>query len=134
MNPLIIEATEFTPKVWFEPNFHIFEISGYSRPENVSGFYAPVVDYIQSYEKNVLNHLAPDNTIDFEINLKLKYFNSASSKYIIDIIDKLVKLNKKGLKTKLNWYYDQEDEVILEAGEDLSEILDVSFHYIEIKN
>ncbi len=78
--------------------------------------------------------LAPHNNIDFEINLKLQYFNSASSKYIIDIINKLLRLNKKGLKAKLNWYYDQEDEVILEAGEDLSDILDVSFHYIEIKN
>lgn len=39
LKPLLIEPTEFTPKIWFEPNYSMMEISGYSRPENVAGLY-----------------------------------------------------------------------------------------------
>jgi len=52
MEPYILEATEFTPKVQFDTNSHIFELSGFSRPENVIGFYKPILlwlDIIENY-------------------------------------------------------------------------------------
>lgn len=133
MKSLTIEPTEYTPKVLFDPNKHIFELGGFSRPENVSGFYNNLLDYIDQYEKEVLDNDDFKIGTELKVLFKLKYFNSASSKFILDIINTLIELEDKGLKLKVEWYYDEGDETILESGEDLSDISDLPFHYVECK-
>lgn len=131
MKPLIIEETEFTPKIWFKPDYNVFEISGFSRPENVSAFYTPILEYLEEYEREVLDSVEFETGTLLKVQFKLKYFNSASSKFLLDIINTIVEFEDKGLKINFEWYYDEGDDTILEAGEDLSDISDVPFHYIE---
>ncbi|MBN2521400.1 MAG: DUF1987 domain-containing protein [Bacteroidales bacterium] len=130
MKPLFIEPTEFTPLIKFDPEIMEFEIGGFSRPENVSGFYNPVLEYLDEFEKNVLDSPSFKRNTALEVIFKLKYFNSASSKFILDIINTIIEFEDKGLKININWFYDEGDETILESGEDLSDIADVPFHYI----
>jgi hypothetical protein len=134
MEPLLIKPTEFTPKIWFEPQYHIFEMEGFSRPENVSQFYNQVLDYLDDFENEIVDQKKFNRETPLKINFKFAYFNSASSKFIIDIIGILLRFNKKGFPIEFYWYYDEEDEVILEAGEDISEIVAIPFKYIEVKN
>ena len=134
MKSLFIEETEFTPKVWFRPEYSVFEISGFSRPENVSAFYNPILEYLEQYEKEVLDHLSFVSGTLLKIQFRLKYFNSASSKFLLDIINTIIEFEDKGLKLIIEWYYDEGDDTILEAGEDLSDIADIPFHYIEEVN
>jgi len=46
MESLKIEATDKTPRIILDPYNDIFEISGNSRPENVSEFYFPVINWL----------------------------------------------------------------------------------------
>ena len=55
MEPLIIEPTEFTPSILFDPNNSVFEITGFSRPENVIGFYKPILKWLEEFNDNLLS-------------------------------------------------------------------------------
>ena len=131
MKSLLIEGTEFTPKVWFQHEYLVFGISGFSRPENVSAFYTPILEYLDEFEKDIIDNAAIETGSTLKVQFKLKYFNSASSKFLLDIINTLVEFEDKGLKIIVEWYYDEGDDTILESGEDLSDIADVPFHFIE---
>lgn len=132
MESLYIEPTEFTPLVKFNPADFEFEIGGFSRPENVSGFYNPVLEYLDEFEKNVLDGPFFKGGSTLKLIFKLKYFNSSSSKFLLDILNTIIEYEDKGLKINILWYYDEGDDTILEAGEDLSDIADIPFQYIEV--
>ncbi|MFO8021352.1 MAG: DUF1987 domain-containing protein [Perlabentimonas sp.] len=130
MEPLNIEPTEFTPKVFFDPENSVFEISGFSRPENVIGFYRPILKWLEEYHDQVLSQ----NT-DFEkslltLNLKMTYFNSASSKFLLDILLEFMKFMSKGNKIEVNWYYEEGDDEIFESGEEIADMIGYNFNFI----
>jgi len=134
MEPLFIEAGEFTPEISFDSNSNIFEISGVSRPENVMGFYQPAFSWLQEYENEVLGE---GLDYKYRVNslkliIKLSYFNSASSKAILQILDLIRKFHLKGVNVEIDFYYDEGDEQMREDGEDLSEAIEIPFNYIMI--
>ena len=130
MEPLHIEPTEFTPKVHFDPNKSLFEISGFSRPENVIGFYKPILKWLEDYNEKVLSVNTDFNTSLLTLNLKMTYFNSASSKFLLDTLLEFMKFMSKGNKVEVNWYYEEGDDEIFESGEEISDMLGYSFHFI----
>ncbi len=133
MKALKIEPVEFTPKVVFDPEKHYFEIAGKSRPEDVSGFYEPVLNWLNNYMKEVIESpekiYTEDNPMEF--NFKFEYFNSASSKMIFDILKKIRYFNNEGLPIKINWHYFEDDEDIMDSGEELSKLVKIPFNFIE---
>lgn len=122
MKNLYIEATSDTPKVVFDYDKKYFEISGLSLPEDALEFYKPVMAWLEEYAKNPL----PETVF----NLKLEYFNTASSKQIIQILLFLEKLNSKS-KVKIRWHYKDIDEDMHDLGEEYSEIIKVDFELVE---
>jgi hypothetical protein len=124
MDVIKLEATEKTPKVIIDKENNSFEIVGNSRPENVRAFYSPLVDELEKiFESN------PDN---FTVNFKYGYFNSASAKFISDILLIIKDKSEKGLNTSINWYYEAEDEDMKEAGEDFCDMLDINMAFIKM--
>lgn len=133
MEPLYIEPTEFTPKVFFDPENSVFEISGFSRPENVIGFYRPILKWLEEYNEKVLSlNINFDKSI-LTINMKMTYFNSASSKFLLDILLEFMKFHSKGNKVEINWYYEEGDDEIQESGEEISDMLGYTFNFISYK-
>lgn len=134
MEDLIIEGTNISPKVSFEPNRNLLEIGGYSRPENVRDFYYPIISWLENYRKatveqvNLKQHLEP---VTFKF--KFIYFNSSSAKFIYDIVIELSEFQRAGVPLKIYWYFDEDDEELREAGEELSDMARVPFTYVEIK-
>jgi hypothetical protein len=133
MEALIVNAEDFTPSVILNPNKNKYEIAGKSRPENVKEFYEPVINW---FDKNTLTLV--DNFKDFytELNpftfdFKLVYFNSATSKMLYDILKKIKNLQNQGIIIKVNWYYNEDDEEIMESGDELSKAVNIPFNYIE---
>ncbi len=122
MDDLIIKATPETPFIRFIPEKNIFEISGFSLPENVMTFYKPVVEYLEEYFKS------PNNETIF--TFKIKYFNTASSKMLTRIFLKLEEMNDKGKIVSVKWYYNEEDEEMQEAGEEFREIINLPIEII----
>jgi len=125
MDAYYLEATPKTPKLDFNPDAETFLISGRSIPENSIEFYKPLLDWLDKYVHNAL-----ESTI-FEI--KLEYFNTSSSKCLVEIFRKLEKIHDSGKKVSIEWYFDEEDEDMEESGEDFKEIIKIPFNMKEIK-
>lgn len=124
MEPLSIAGTAKTPSVSFDAGKGVLEIKGRSIPENSIEFYKPLVDWLENYAESPL-----DNT---KVNVQLEYFNTSSSKCILDVFKKLESIHKGKGEVQINWYYEEDDEDMLEAGEDYESIIRVPFKMIEI--
>ncbi|HBX50636.1 MAG: nuclear pore complex subunit [Bacteroidetes bacterium GWF2_33_38] len=125
MDPIAIEGTPKTPTVNLNPTTGKVEIKGRSIPENSIEFYKPVVDWLESYSASP--------TKLTEVNVQLEYFNTSSSKCILDVFKKLEAIHKSGNEVIINWYYEEDDEDMLEAGEDYQSIIRIPFKMIEIE-
>ena len=122
MEKLKIESTEDSPQIILERESNIMEISGRSLPEDVNTFYEPMMSWIEEYAKDPL-----DVTV---FSFKLTYFNTASSKIILDILTHFEEMIEEGHKVMVRWHYPEEDEDMLEAGEEYSEMVDVPFEMV----
>jgi len=122
MDAIKIKGTEDTPNVILDATENNMEISGRSLPEDVSSFYGPILNWLSEYSKN------PNQKTIF--NFRLVYFNTASSKLILDILMKLEELNKKGNNVMVRWYYPEDDEDMQEAGNEYADIVEVPFEQI----
>ena len=122
MEPLDIKATNDTPRVLFDPDNNLFEISGRSLPEDVVTFYQPVLDWLDEYS------LHPLKTTDFVF--KYIYFNTATSKLVQDILTKLEYIKETGHEVKISWYYEQDDEDMLDLGIEFKENVNIPFEII----
>ena len=124
MEPILIEGTPKTPSVKFDPEKGVIEIKGRSIPENSIEFYKPLVDWLEYYSKSPLKKTL--------VNVQLEYFNTSSSKCILDVFKKLEAIHKANNDVVINWFYEEDDEDMLEAGEDYESITRVPFKMIEI--
>jgi len=124
MEPILIEGTPKTPTIKFDSATGVFEIKGRSIPENSVEFYKPLIDWLDLYKETPNNKTV--------INIKLEYFNTSSSKCILDVFKKLETIHKAKNEVEVNWYYEEDDEDMLEAGEDYESIIRVPFKMIEI--
>ena len=122
MEVIKIVGTDDTPSVTLDVANEIFEISGRSLPEDVAVFYEPILDWIDRYSEE-----ATGKTI---FNFKLVYFNTASSKMILDILLKLEEMHESGKDVLVRWYYPEDDEDMEEAGEEYADIVEVPFEQI----
>ncbi|MBN2893946.1 MAG: DUF1987 domain-containing protein [Bacteroidales bacterium] len=126
MDKLEITGTAKTPTIKFEPDSGVLEMKGRSIPENAIEFFKPLVDWLEDYSKQCKQLT--------QANIQLEYFNTSSSKCILDIFKKLESINKQDEKdVVINWYYEEDDEDMLEAGEDYQSILKIPFKMIEIE-
>jgi hypothetical protein len=127
MKNLIYEATKKTPKIQFDCESGVFEISGRSIPENVFEFFKPVLDWLDTYTTTPLRKTV--------LKVYLEYYNTSSSKYLLDIFKKLEVIYREHHEVLIEWYYDAEeddaDDDMLKAGKYFSSILRVPFETIE---
>jgi hypothetical protein len=117
MEIINLEGAEDTPKIILDRTNGIFEISGRSLPEDTAEFYRPVLDWLGRYSAS------PNAKTQFVF--KLEYFNTASSKLILDILSKLESISG----TSIAWYYHEDDEDMEEAGNEFSELVEVPFEF-----
>jgi hypothetical protein len=122
MEVIKIKGTDDTPSVILDKDQNLFEISGRSLPEDVSMFYEPIINWIDQYAE------APNAESVF--NFKLEYFNTASSKVLLDIMLKLEEIHEAGHKVIVKWHHREDEEDMLEAGEEYADIVAIPFEYI----
>ncbi len=135
MKGLNIQAKEKSPKVIFDPEKKIFEMEGNSRPENVRDFYYPIIDILRKYFEKVSDKGDHEsfNENPFKFSFKLDYFNSASAKFISDILVIIKDFTDEKLKIKVYWYFEDGDDDMKEVGEDFSEMISLPFNFIMIQ-
>ena len=122
MTPLIIEPKdEITPGVKLDQQKEIFEISGWSHPEDAISFFTPVLDWLNRYAQS------PNAETNF--HFKFQYYNTASAKQIFRIISLLETVAEKS-KVIINWYYDEEDTDMLSSGDRYSKMSTIPFKMV----
>lgn len=132
MEKLNIEPTHVTPEIRFIPEENIFIIRGMSSPEDVRTLYYPVIEWMNKFYEEVVqgNYKIFNDINPIRFKIDLEYFNSASAKFLFDIILELKKLRDEGIPVVTEWYYDEDDTDMKEAGEDISELIQLGFTYI----
>jgi hypothetical protein len=121
MEKIVIPKSKSSPEVIMDYENGLLEIIGESYPENSLGFYKPVYDW--------LNKCIQDK-VQLKVNFKLNYFNTSSSKCVIDILDSLDKYFLSAGKVEINWYYEEDDDDMKETGEEFSSDLKVPFQLV----
>jgi hypothetical protein len=102
------------------------EIRGESYPENASKTYAPVFAWLERYLEGLRDEVV-------QVELEITYFNSSSSKILMNFFDMLEDAAETGKKIVVNWYYDEENETALEYGEEFQEDMElVEFNLKEL--
>jgi hypothetical protein len=123
MEELRISPTKNSPEIILSPDGMI-KIMGRSIQENVAEFFESVEAWVTEYIE-----VPAEITI---VDMNLEYFNSASAKVFVHLLEQLKHVSLKNKKFIFNWYYEDGDDDILERGEYFSSILDVPFNFIKI--
>ncbi|HBZ65591.1 MAG TPA: nuclear pore complex subunit [Bacteroidales bacterium] len=124
LKTLLIEKTRQTPFIHFIPEEGLFKIGGRSIPENTFAFYEPVIAWLEDYVKD------PAKVTVFEVHLE--YFNTSSSKFILELFRKLQQVkNVSGSEFEVIWFYDKDDEEMMETGEDYRDLTGIPFKIVE---
>lgn len=121
MESLKLKPTSTTPEVYLSAENGVFDITGVSDEQDALGFYYPAIQWIDAY----LIHPREETTL----NIRLKYFNTASSKALFEIFNRLNQLKKRGKKVAVNWYYPAEDDSI---KEDIEYFMDLTSLHINV--
>ena len=125
MDELRIEPTNRSPAVQFDFARHHLSIEGESYPEDVPAFYGPVFQALDDY----LDALG-DGACRFD--LSLIYFNSATAKALMLLLEKLDEAAGRGAGVDIHWYYDEEDDTMKELGQEFGEDLEHATFHLEV--
>ncbi|MCB9187740.1 MAG: DUF1987 domain-containing protein [Flavobacteriales bacterium] len=114
-----INPTEKTPFVHLCSDQAQFIFDGIILPEDAVEFFGPINTYIGTYLKDP----APNS----EIICKLEYFNTSASRMLFAMFKAFQDANHQ-TKTRVIWYYDEDDDAMEEVAEEFQEILpDLNF-------
>jgi len=119
--PRNVEAK--TPEIDFNVNGNL-RIDGRSVSENPVQFFEPIMQWINELK------LAPPPQIN--LIFKLEYFNTSTSKIILQFFRVFENMMKNGTEIKTIWFYDPVDDDMLQAGKDYQSILRIPFEFEEM--
>lgn len=126
MQDLYIAASKSSPEIRCDYHHQAITIQGESYPENTAAFYAPLRAWLAEYFQSVQG-------AKLTLTIELVYFNSSSSKVLLDLFDWLDDLAAEGRTVSVNWLYDAENEMALEAGMEFGEDLNALSFHLHIK-
>ncbi|NOY37834.1 MAG: DUF1987 domain-containing protein [Chlorobi bacterium] len=124
MEPLYVEPSKTIPEIRLEAGMPL-EITGRSIPEDPDEVYAPVMDWLEAF-------FTEKPTAQTILEFRLEYLNSGSSKYILEILKRLKEYHDEGFPVLIKWFYEEEDEAILELGEHYRETTKLPFELIPV--
>ena len=125
MNTLSIKETQHSPNVHCNFESGLIELTGKSLPDEAYDFYEPILQWVEKYSETP----QPNTTI----NIHLVYFNTSSSKILLELFKKLAGIYDGEHTVTVNWHYLIDEEDMLEAGEDYQAIVKIPFNFIETK-
>jgi hypothetical protein len=124
MELLRIEKQRKTPFIELDPGKGVLTIEGRSIPEDPETFYDIVYSSMLDYYKS------PQKLTNF--HFQFEYINSGSSKFILRFFTLIKKQHDAGNDCMINWYYEEDDENILDLGQHYKNTFRLPFKFIEI--
>lgn len=126
MDNIKIAPTDRSPEVDFDFGSNLFALRGESYPEDVNGFFGPIIEQLDS-------HLSGLDGASVTMNFELIYFNSSTAKVLMGLFDLFDETAERGVTVTINWRYDSEDDTMEELGEELGEDLEhASFNLVSV--
>jgi hypothetical protein len=107
------ERTTSTPYILIDEEKNYMKFEGRSFHENVVEFYKDVNNWLDAYLETDFGCF----TFDFEMN----YFNSSTSKLLHNMLTKMDKYASDKKKVIVNWITTEDNDIIIECGEDFQE-------------
>ena len=129
MEPLYIKGGIEKPAILCDADKGMIEIKGRSIIEDpLMEIYKDIFDWLELYKENYQTETIVD--------IHLEYFNTSSSKCLLDIFKILqtLHLENDNANVAINWYYEENDDDMLEAGEDYQEMVKIPFNLIEVED
>ncbi len=125
MNNISIPATSCTPEVEFDFDGRTLSLAGESYPENAAAFYRPLITALE----NFVPAQSQGTGSPLTLHVALSYFNSSSTKMLFSLLSAVNNAAAAGISTTLHWYYDPEDDISEEFGQELSlDFPAIAFH------
>lgn len=121
MESLRIDKTLNTPYVHLDADTGKMEIKGRSVPENPLEFYTPLNEWLERFSAQAAERV-------LRMDVSLEYFNTSSSKCLLDVFKKMVLMQKMGAAVEINWWCEEFDDDMIEAGKDYQDLLNIPFH------
>jgi len=118
---LHILNTHNTPEVILSPDGTI-KIKGRALAVNNSEVPKRIKNWIDAYRSN------PAETTD--ITIALEYLNSFSATVLVSILRKISESVRLPKKLAVHWYYEKDDEDMLEMGKYISEVCDIPTEFV----
>lgn len=119
MDRLLFEGTKMTPSIILDKDAGEFFISGTSRPENPMEFYKPMFEWLEAHFSS--------NTSKTILKVQLDYFNTSTSKILLDLFELFEAKAEDGQDVHVIWYFEEDDEEMQEAGEELLDLVSISY-------
>ena len=113
----------YFPGVNFNYETGICTLSEESYMEESYSFYKPLIDWIREFFKT-------KNTLEF--NFRFSYFNTSTSKMIIEILEFLEQKKAEGNSISVNWYIPSDDPDMLVEVQDFEEDAQIEINKIII--
>jgi len=118
MDPLQTNATPNTPALSCDPAAGGISIAGESYPENAASLFQPLLDWVHGFLTQE-GHIHQPMVVDID----LKYFNSATSRILMQLFDLLDAAARDGRDVVVNWHHHAHNEMAEEYGEEFREDL-----------
>ena len=112
------------PDIILDADSGLIKVSGRSIPEYPSEFYKPIIEWLANYVKNP----AEETTIHYQ----LEYYNSASNRYLLDILEMFTPLHKSGKKITFKWYYEEDDDEAKDSGVVYGDLVEYQVNLIPV--
>ncbi|MEA2041732.1 MAG: DUF1987 domain-containing protein [Bacteroidota bacterium] len=122
MEIINMQATGYVPGIVLDKENGKMELSGRACPEDPLEFYQPVFDWLDDYAEAPLEK----TVFDF----RLSYYNTATSKILMMLMQRLEELSDDGNNVLVRWHYMEDDEDMQESGEDYAEMVEVEFEFL----
>ena len=124
MEAIFIESTPKTPEVNFNAEKGIISLKGRSIPEHTVEFYKPLHNWIDKYGESP--------SANTSIEIFIEYYNTSSSKSILDLLKRLEGIQENGTDMLLKWFYEEDDESLMESGEEFKSMVNIPFELVPV--
>lgn len=115
------KGTFFTPSVKFNAETGVCSLEGESYLEDTWEFYDKLLVWLQQFSET-----GKPLTFDF----RLTYFNTSSSKGILDLLKQIKSYEEQGGEVTVNWYHPEDDEDNVEEAEDFKDDTELEINLI----
>ncbi len=123
IQPLSIDKTFSTPGVKFSSQDFSLVLEGRVIPEDANSVFKPIFDWVNAYFNEGNNQL--------NVVFRLYYYNTSSSKRIVNFLKVLDEHFSLGKKITVKWEYEEGDDDCMRDGQDYQAMIKLPFELVE---